>query len=448
MGEIKYIDDGLSEESFKKRMKLVDDWNFLICGYAEASGDDIINLNSISEYLSKALKFYFDNLPFFSKDKNYLKTKLVNILMAGEDQLTVRTNFLEASMIYYDGDLNKVRHFIMNYDSSLKAEIFEWLKEQTRYETLEVLMSKVAYDLQNLYPDIYQYLDIVEVALEVLALCSKEQSQHVELEKTPALSLTDTNTLTFKFFDDVKAPKIWYEKYKYLRDKDLISYSDGPKAFSGCITRDGIKKIVIARTNTIEEFPILMHEFAHYMDLDDDDSNENLLAILEIPSIYFEELAATYLVTHGYSNTVLGVVRSNRNLSNVESSQILKAIVSLVKRIYENECLSKDDILTAFTIGEFIPENIDERIEAKINQSVDKLNSYLAKQNTLYANCLGYVIGTLVAREASGMSQETVLPVMFDIASNLNSYDLDKVVEALNLRIFRRDESPERKLKK
>ena len=448
MEEIKYIDDGLSEESFKRRMKFVDDWNFLICGYAEASGDDVINLNNISEYLSKALKFYFDNLPFFSKDKNYLKTKLVNILMDGEDQLTVRTNFLEVSMVYYDGDLNKVRNFVMNYDSSLKTEIFEWLKEQVRYETLEVLMCIVVFDLQNRYPDMYEYLDIINSSVEVSVLMPfylRNQSQN---EETHVLLPEEINDLTFKFFDDIKAPQIWYDKYKYLSDNGLICYSDEPGVVSCCITRDDVRKIVIARTNTIEEFPILMHEFAHYMNLNADYDNENRASMAEIPAIYFEELAASYLVSHGYSDTILSTVKNKRTLANAKNSQTLKPMIALAQKMFSNERISKSDIMGAFVMGWLTPDNMNERLVNLIDNNVDKMNAYLAMHDSLYAKCLGYIIGTDVAREALTMSQEAVLPVMFDIASNLNSYNLDKAVEALNLRIFRKDENSERKLKK
>mgnify|MGYP004661909869 CR=1 FL=1 len=448
MEKIQFIDDGLSEEDLKKKMKLVDEWNFLICDYVAFSGDNIVDLNNLSGYLNKALKFYFDNLPYFSRDKNYLKTRLIKILMAGEDQLAIKTSYLEVSMVYYEDDLDKVRHFVMNYGSSIKTEIFEWLKEQVRYETLEVLMCIVAYDLQNRYPDMYKYLDIINESVEVFALMPFFLGNQSQNEKTHVLMPAEINALTFKFFDDIKAPQMWYEKYKYLSDNGLISYSDDPEVVSCCVTRDNIKKIIIARTNTIEEFSVLMHEFAHYMNQNADYDNENRISISEIPAIYFGELAASYLVRYGYSDTILGTVKNRRTLVNAKNSATLKPIIALAQKKFGRERISKSDIMGTFAMRELTSDNMNEQFVTLIDNNVDKLNEYLAGHDSLYIKCLGYIIGTNVAREAMAMPQDTVLPIMFDIASNLHSYDLDKVVEALNLKTFKNDENLERKLKK
>lgn len=210
--------------------------------------------------------------------------------------------------------------------------IFDWLKETQRFPTYNYLL-KIAsnylreYDL-SFFDNIGQIVSKMNEESITLALSLPNESDY----DLPKISLENLEKIFLDFLNSIKAPEQWKNLYTKLKNENKILFEksiDGLERSRVFKDVDGIRKIRVTTDGTIKCFVSFAHEFVHYVSLQGDMPP---FSLFEFPSIYFERVAANYLVKIGYDENIIKQVIRDRNQNNLD---IYSSLFDLLMDIYE-----------------------------------------------------------------------------------------------------------------
>ena len=148
----------------------------------------------------------------------------------------------------------------------------------------------------------------------------------------PKISLENLEKIFLDFLNSIKAPEQWKNLYTKLKNENKILFEksiDGLERSRVFKDVDGIRKIRVTTDGTIKCFVSFVHEFVHYVSLQGDMPP---FSLFEFPSIYFERVAANYLVKIGYDENIIKQVIRDRNQNNLD---IYSSLFDLLMDIYE-----------------------------------------------------------------------------------------------------------------
>ena len=486
MEEIKYIDDGLSVEEISKRKEAFERWYSLVMeSYIRITKKNTIELANLEELFEMILGAVFE-IPDFKENinKDNFETSLyLNLLMMenkeagidgmiGDNIMSLDSCYFYLALLYYNYDSKKIAKFLVNYDDETKSILKNWLKERVRFDSCNYLLGAISICMKNMDSYFYENFNAIfkvmsHVNCDLLGnnQYSEITSKEVEL---PNLSKEELDSLVKSFFESIKAPKEWYQGYTNLKETGKISYLKGETSFRNNSFYNDESGVTIDLRGNISDFPTLIHELGHYFSAK---NNKDVFLLDELPSIYLETLATFYLENIGCDKTKVAFLRTHRISSNFFAYQSMFDILMLINSYIKNGAVTKEALMQSFKAsneelkriqeemikiflrdGKEIPEILrtdysikeEEAANAQIDREIDNI---LRNRGLIFDGCQ-HIIGTIIVYELLGRPQEEVLPKMIKINDNLSSYDLERVIEELDIQVFGKDDSLERKLKK
>ncbi len=221
--------------------------------------------------------------------------------------------------------------------------IFNWLRETQRFTTYNYLL-KIAsnylreYDL-SFFDNIGEIVSKMNEESIALALSLPNESDY----DLPKVSLEDLEKIFFDFLNSIRAPEQWKNLYTKLKNENKILFEDsidGLERSEVFLDVDGIRKIRVTTDGTIKCFVSFVHEFVHYVSLQ---GNMPPFSLFEFPSIYYERVAANYLVQIGYDENIIKQVIRDRNQNNLDIYSSLFGLLMDICKYNKNGVITKED---------------------------------------------------------------------------------------------------------
>ena len=338
-----------------------------------------------------------------------------------------------------------IEEFLKNHLSSRDVDIvFEWLQEVTRFPLYNALFSIMIDEIKT---DEYLYKNLGKLYILLVDVMKNELDCNISVN-LPKISIEEIYEYMFEFFDYLKAPPIWKEKFLELIDNNrliVIKEEDvdpNNKNMRTCFYFDGeIPKIRLIATGKIDDFTALVHEFIHYLNC-----SLNLdfvrFVILELPSIFFEKMGARFLVKKEYSNDIIKYVDFIHRFDNfkcsIEDSFLVYRIIDYINNQGTSLTREFDDIVNhgerCIRLGtyELYSDDPDEIVE-EIKNHLDEINNRLLNHGAQVLIGIQYILAMKII---DNIDMEKALPLMLDIAENIDCYSLENVLRLFDVDVF------------
>ena len=314
-------------------------------GLPVSSDNNVVYISDFNEFFDALLKaFLQDKNVTTSLDNPDLLSALYTQLLVKKaiqngDNVALLDNGISDDVLWfmiackffdYKNKFNELSDFLKY---RLNSEgIFDWLKETQRFPTYNYLLEIASnylreYDLSFL-DNIGQIVSKMNEESITLALSLPNESDY----DLPKISLENLEKIFLDFLNSIKAPEQWKNLYTKLKNENKILFEksiDGLERSRVFKDVDGIRKIRVTTDGTIKCFVSFVHEFVHYVSLQ---GNMPPFSLFEFPSIYFERVAANYLVKIGYDENIIKQVIRDRNQNNLD---IYSSLFDLLMDIYE-----------------------------------------------------------------------------------------------------------------
>lgn len=337
-----------------------------------------------------------------------------------------------------------------------KDQLYNWLKETQRFNTYNYLLEIASNYFKKhdilLFNNFDKFLSDLTAKITVSNLLSQNNTKF----DSPKITKEDFENLFYDFLKIIKAPNTWKELYCDLKRQNRILFKKDYKGISKCYKdNDGIYKIKVISDGTIKDFITFVHEFAHYISLQ---TGVSQFFLSEFPSIYYENLAALYLIQIGYNEDVIKAAIKYRNQNNYDiynslfgllrdifkynkNGPILKEEkIKLHKKRMEANNQLKLELLKTFedkgipiTNNDFFkPDNLN--IEKLANDECDENILNFIKNGLLVLNGYQYLVGSYLSDKLLEKNfDEEILSKMINITTNLSQFNLDELVNYLEL---------------
>ena len=345
----------------------------------------------------------------------------------------------------------------MKYQTN-KNELLSWLKETQRFETYNYLLQVASEWLKDYDLSFYNHIgDVISTSTsKVLDIVISEEQLH-QLE---SMSISEVEATFLDFLDQIKAPNEWKETYYDLKDKNDIIYEeqideiDNSESFLD--KDDGRRKIRVTNNNTAETFIRLVHEFVHHITITSTDK-EIPFSLLEFPSIYYEKVAAIYLVSIGYDENIIKAVTNKRNQNNLKLYAALIGImvdisrynnkghvtieekVQLIKKADEETKEATRDLIDVFKEAGIDSTELENLVAQKINYEEEVKNKCdamileFARDGALILNGYQYLIDSWLAEKLIEKSDSKTPEKMIYVTNHLADFTIDTAIKYLDI---------------
>ena len=357
-------------------------------------------------------------------------------------------DFLFEYMVPYEyyketSNLDDFVAFCKDKKESLK--IYTWLKNKTRFDAYNMLLEELVNRIKEC-DFLYNNLDeICDILYYMIIENKKIDKDSMELS---TITKEKRDILFIKFLDFINAPTSWYQKYFELKEHNYIIYEDDEKEISSkCFKdEDGITKIKIIDSGTIRSFISLVHEFMHYISWQEDVDLSKIM-IQEIPSLFFEKVAALFLIKCGYNKEMIYNMMQFRSshdlLLCIDLFPIYKSIsdfikngsiseekeVNLINKLLNdynkenNSNISLQELykMVGFDIGnvttlEFVRAKYDNLIKEILCEGTEMLDGFQ------------YIIGSKLTNELMEKLDNSVIEKMIEVTNNLDKLSIEDIL--------------------
>lgn len=247
--------------------------------------------------------------------------------------------FLALKYFNYKTHFKELSDFLKSREGL--ENILDWLNETQRYDTYNSFLHLFINQLKFIDPFFLNRIN--KTALKNIdSLISNFKVERYDIPKFYPFFLDD---LFLGFLDSIKAPKHWKELYYKLKKENGIIFekSNDDSDYSSCFKGvDGVWKIKVMMDGTIISFITFVHEFMHYVCYSRG-GVDPLLLFREIPSIYYERVAAQYLVNIGYDKNVIKQGIYKRKKNNFIISLSLYDILLDIYKANNGQYITRDD---------------------------------------------------------------------------------------------------------
>lgn len=356
----------------------------------------------------------------------------------------------------HETEFSELSNFLKYRNDS--ERIFEWLKETQRFNTYNYLLEVVSgylkeYDL-SFFDNIGEIISKMnDESISLATLLPKESSYDL-----PKMSLEDIETIFFEFLNSIRAPEQWKTLYTKLKNENKILFEesiDGLDHSEVFEDVDGIRKIRVTTDGTIKCFVSFVHEFIHYVSLQGDMPP---FSLLEFPPIYYERVAANYLISIGYDESVIKQVIRDRNQNNFD---IYGSLFGLLLDVYiytKKGPITRDDKIEPFkkSMEEIfeVKKNLAKicedagcpiedsdfltmpsyNFEESVDKECDEKISRFIKSGLLVLNGYQYLTDSYLADSVlENQDDETILDKMVFITEHLADFNIEKVMNYLGI---------------
>ena len=237
--------------------------------------------------------------------------------------------FLTACKYFdYKTQFHELAHFLKYRNDSEK--IFAWLGQTQRFKTYNYLLGVAAKYLQKYDTSFFNKMDEIIFAMRLENMKFAIHSGKID-HALEAISFEEFETIFWGFLHHIKAPQPWQDIYVDIRDNKKVIWEeskDGSNHSQVFVDTDGVKKIKVTTDGTIKFFVSFVHEFIHYVNWK---NNDLAISLSEFPSIYYEKVAAAYLVGLGFEENIIQNIVQDRAEGNF---LIYSFLVGLLEDIY------------------------------------------------------------------------------------------------------------------
>lgn len=434
------------------------------------SDDNVVYVNNFDEFFDDLLKQLLNDTSFISSldNKDLLPALYIQLLVKkesinGETLIQLNDNITD-DMLWFiiackffdcKNQFNELSNFL-KYRSD-KEHIFEWLKQTQRFNTYNYLLDIT---LNNLKEYDFYFFDNIN---EIFSKMNEKNFDYVLSSETSSyklqkMSLEAFENIFFGFLNKIKAPKEWKEIYIDLKNNDRIIFEESKdgKDNSKCfIDDDGIRKIKVTIDGTINVFILFVHEFSHYVSLQ---KNMPPFSLLEFPSIYYERVAAIYLINIGFDENIIKSVIEDRNKNNFgiyydlldlfldicrynkKGNIIREEKVELLKKATEstNECI--ENLINIFLeAGKPIDELQSLIIKdcdygKKVDNACDYYTIEFIKNGLLVLYGYQYLTDSYLADSVlEKEDDDTIKDKMIYITENLSNFNIETISKYLGI---------------
>lgn len=337
---------------------------------------------------------------------------------------------------------------------SNEEEILGWVKENERYNVYNFLCKTALSSLK--VNDSSFYDNLQDLYVKFFEEFSNENYSFIEHKNTNLnkLSFEDFVKLFLEFLDYIGASS-WKEEFVTLLQENRIIFEEmnednESKYF---MDDDGVTKIRVSNDGSLSSFTSLAREFAHYISCE----NKNpAFLLLEFPSIYFENVAADFLIKKGFGDDTLKNVLYSRDLDNKRIFSCLSPFfIDLM--IYLKERAITPQILYEYygNLGDNSShEEKDKSKESEfsslkkiLDTSIDSKITFYVENGSFFFDGCQYLFGTLLSYNCLDNYNEKTNKDMVRITENLDKYDVLGIIDYLNTHNFTFDDSYVKKKK-
>lgn len=339
-----------------------------------------------------------------------------------------------------------------------KEELLGWLKETQRFETYNYLL-QVASDWLKEY-DLSFYNHLGDVTLTSTSKVLNNAISEEQLYQLEGMSPSEAEVALLDFLDKIHAPEEWKKTYYDLKSKNDIIYEqqidDIDNSESFLDKDDGRRKIRVTNNNTVETFIRLVHEFMHHIS-NTSTGKEIPFSLREFPSLYYERVAAIYLISIGYDENIIKAVIEDRNQKNVKLYKSLIGIMVDIIR-YNNkgpitieekiEFIKKLDEEvkkeTRTLIGDFKEAGIDTteleylvaqqiNYEEEVKNDCDARILEFTRDGLLILNGYQYLTDSCLAEKLIEKSDSKTPEKMIYVTNHLADFTIDTAIKYLDI---------------
>lgn len=353
----------------------------------------------------------------------------------------------------YESQFEKFSNFIKYRESPEK--MFDWLNDTQRFNTynfcLEIVLNYLKeYDL-TFFNNVFNIVSFVE---DKIALQMENESFSDKNLDVTEFNYDNFERMILDFLNRINAPDSWKEGYYKLKNENRIIFeksSDGLDYSKYFKDVDGVWKIKVTSNGTIKYFTSFVHEFMHYISLHNNSDvsikGEIPFSLLEFSSIYYEKLAANYLIDVGYDENTVKQIIMSRDMNNISISSFLVYILidlfkinrgvkisrndkinflkDAVKTTYESR--AKIDTSNSFAIpnynfGEMVDKECDKKVMDFVKKGLFVLDGYQYLTGS-------YLADSLLEKPNS----DDTLDKMVYVTEHLNEYNIDKIINYFGL---------------
>ena len=424
-------------------------------------------------YISDFNKFFDDLLKALLQDKNVttsldhpsLMPELYTQLLVRKatqngDTAVMLDNNISDDMLWfmiackffdYRTKFNELSDFLKYRHNS--ECIFDWLKETQRFTIynylLEIASNYLREDDLSFFDNIGEIVSKMNEESIALALSLPNESDY----DLPKVSLENLEKIFFDFLNSIRAPEQWKNLYTKLKNENKILFEesiDGLDHSEVFKDVDGIRKIRVTTDGTIKCFVSFVHEFMHYVYLQ---GNMPPFSLFEFPSIYYEKVAANYLVQIGYDKNIIKQVIRNRNQNNLDIYSSLFGLLIDICRYNKKGSITKEDKIEPFkksmeiiyetkknlaTICEEAGEPLEDseflimpnyNYEELVNKECDENITKFIKNGLLVLNGYQYLTDSYLANSIlEKQNDDNTLDKMIFVTEHLEDFNIEKII--------------------
>ena len=398
---------------------------------------------------------------------NFLKILILDRLERLEEEypsIAFRTDYekyinniysLLASKYYQENaSQNEYINFLLELSEEEKEKIFEWLNERRRYELYNNLIDEQYNMLTRTdeYGNVYD--SFIKNNIEKLVSYIQHDTSTDEIiteedineENLPRLSSKELEKLIEEYLSKIDPTLKWLEIYKNAMKRGDIKYTL-PNLEWYCVCENGEITISAPLSNTIIDFPNLIHEFIHYIayqNMEDYDYIYN--SIREYPSLFFEIDSIKFLKEKGFSENAIKTMINKRKFyiqnNNLTACSILIELLEKEEDIEITKESKLNRVRKAPKISNDFPMLINQYIygilpldEKSINCYIDEENEFILYDKKALINSYPYIIGNYLTKKTQAKStiNSSVMSSIIEITENLVNESFETIVEKLGI---------------
>ena len=351
-------------------------------------------------------------------------------------------------------------------DRNKEEELFQWLKNVSRWDTYNYLLNIIANFLKTNDEDFFKQMTNL-TSIWYNRVINNIQNNDVPNKEYKKISEKEFDTLFNEFLNFINAPSEWINIYKELKEKGLIIIEKEKEDKSMCfLDEDGLFKILIGNGDNIRGFCNFVHEFIHYVSRQNGFPIENI-TVSEFPSIFFETISAKFLEEKGYSNQIVNQTINERESNNYSLIMSMYPLFNdLIKYIKDGE-INKSDKMSLYKnqiklINDMrkklskiildagkeaddlsIIEELKVDIEKDVDDECDFMIDSFIKNGLLVINGYQYLLDSYLVEQILNKkdNDNTIIEKMINVTNNLGIISVKDILTLFDIEIELQEEN-------
>ena len=358
----------------------------------------------------------------------------------------IKDNYVKLNEFYYRCTFNKMD---INNSDDLK-KLFNWAKENSRYDLLNDLFDNVLYTL--LGDDCEEYSTVKDLFLvanvkSILQIVNDEMLKHVNSEVIQKIDLSkmtrdEVNSCVRDILLEIDGTGKWSSIYDELLNNhkiiilnelssseydeflDELTLSSLDCVDNALISTYNDKYILLTDTGTIMDVIVTIHEFVHYINHLDSCVWTKILTLEETFSIFYQLYAIDYLDRNGISKCEINYLR-----------QVTNENVLIDEDVYDKFLIFKEYASLYIHKGYISADDDLKKNDYDLDvtyMNCDKINDMLIMNDTDILDIYMYVIGDYLADKLMSVKDEKLMSIINDYVFNMKELDPYEVFKLID----------------